>query len=603
MINVSSLIGQALGKTSALANLLGGGTPDNPASLFPATGSAADPSGQSPFARLLSGLAAGSGGLETVQKQPQQVADGAGVSVAPEQSIIADILRAVARGDVDGKAFAAKATTSNAQTPSADAAGMKVQTRATAGTPDDASLHLLPGAFNASIAGAPTTSAQAQQTSLGEDGLPQPALSRQSRSVRPYSAELNNPRFGADASLQDQTPDLTDADMLGDSEDIHALAFAPQMSSWLRAIPHRGADPEPAEVAAGDRLQIQPDAGRNAPPANPVRSTPLQVSGTAHDQSETAGSQDKAATGTLAKTAATGPDDTARPEPNRPVSAAAAPPTGLMERMVQQASSSGQTESAMPRSEPAPTGQRSRRAPEEPAANARNADSTPVNDRTAALRQQMAAVQPAPVATVPETRLDASYGQPFQWWTGAAMSPDSTGAMAPLSGAASAGQSFSATAQAAQVQQNAAQHAGQHDPGSQVAIAVRRAVQANATEFSIRLEPADLGRVDVKLDIGGDGRVTATVMADNSQTVDLLRRDAHLLERALADAGLKTDSGGLNFSLRQQQAQTGQSFGDQDQFGSRDGASSEVAGPDTISTSDSNEIITTKSNRLLDLKA
>ena len=46
--------------------------------------------------------------------------------------------------------------------------------------------------------------------------------------------------------------------------------------------------------------------------------------------------------------------------------------------------------------------------------------------------------------------------------------------------------------------------------------------------------------------------MTTRLIADRSDTLDLLRRDASGLERALQDAGLKTADNGLQFSLRDQ---------------------------------------------------
>ena len=66
----------------------------------------------------------------------------------------------------------------------------------------------------------------------------------------------------------------------------------------------------------------------------------------------------------------------------------------------------------------------------------------------------------------------------------------------------------------------------------------------------MRLHPAEFGRVDVKLDIGFDGRVLAVVTAERADTLELLQRDARLLEKALAEAGLDTGAGGLSFGLR-----------------------------------------------------
>ncbi len=70
--------------------------------------------------------------------------------------------------------------------------------------------------------------------------------------------------------------------------------------------------------------------------------------------------------------------------------------------------------------------------------------------------------------------------------------------------------------------------------------------------FEIRLDPPELGRIDVRLDIDRNGHVTSRLMADRPETLDLLRRDAPQIERALQDAGLKTSNQGLQFSLRDQ---------------------------------------------------
>ena len=84
----------------------------------------------------------------------------------------------------------------------------------------------------------------------------------------------------------------------------------------------------------------------------------------------------------------------------------------------------------------------------------------------------------------------------------------------------------------------------------QVAIHVARALDDGLERINIRLHPANLGRVEVKLEVAQDGRVTVTVIADKADTLDMLQRDSRALERALQDAGLRTDSESLNFGLR-----------------------------------------------------
>jgi flagellar hook-length control protein FliK len=71
-------------------------------------------------------------------------------------------------------------------------------------------------------------------------------------------------------------------------------------------------------------------------------------------------------------------------------------------------------------------------------------------------------------------------------------------------------------------------------------------------EFQIRLDPAELGRVEVKLEIDEDNLVTAKVVVDRVETLHLLQRDARTLERAFEQAGLKSSDGGIDFSLRDQ---------------------------------------------------
>ncbi len=93
-----------------------------------------------------------------------------------------------------------------------------------------------------------------------------------------------------------------------------------------------------------------------------------------------------------------------------------------------------------------------------------------------------------------------------------------------------------------------------------MSIAITRFAGRGLSRFQIRLDPAELGRVDVRLEIGRDGRVAAQVTADRPETLDILRQDSRALERAFQDAGLKTDQNSLNFSLKEQNtgAQHGQ---------------------------------------------
>lgn len=71
-----------------------------------------------------------------------------------------------------------------------------------------------------------------------------------------------------------------------------------------------------------------------------------------------------------------------------------------------------------------------------------------------------------------------------------------------------------------------------------------------SSRFDIRLSPEDLGRIDVKLDIDGDGRVRAHLVVDRPETLAFLQRDGDSLHRAFEQAGFKPSETGIAFSLR-----------------------------------------------------
>lgn len=88
--------------------------------------------------------------------------------------------------------------------------------------------------------------------------------------------------------------------------------------------------------------------------------------------------------------------------------------------------------------------------------------------------------------------------------------------------------------------------------GEQVAVQIKRGAAEGLDKISIKLDPGNLGKVEVKMEVGHDGRLTAVIAADKPDTLAMLQRDAASLEQALRDAGLKTASDSLNFTLRDQ---------------------------------------------------
>lgn len=105
--------------------------------------------------------------------------------------------------------------------------------------------------------------------------------------------------------------------------------------------------------------------------------------------------------------------------------------------------------------------------------------------------------------------------------------------------------------------QPAAAGAPLHTATQQVMHRLEKAIEHREDRIRIELEPASLGGVEVQLRIGDDGRVSAIVRADRSDTLALLQNDARGLEQALRDAGLRPEAGSLSFNLRQGEGQAG----------------------------------------------
>ncbi|MEN6542894.1 flagellar hook-length control protein FliK [Parvibaculum sp.] len=91
-------------------------------------------------------------------------------------------------------------------------------------------------------------------------------------------------------------------------------------------------------------------------------------------------------------------------------------------------------------------------------------------------------------------------------------------------------------------------------PSMAIALQIARNVQKGINRFDIRLDPPELGRIDVRMEVQRDGHVAAHLTVESAQTLDLLQRDQRALQQALTDAGLQANSDSLSFSLRDQNA-------------------------------------------------
>ncbi|WP_375195293.1 flagellar hook-length control protein FliK [Sphingobium sp.] len=111
--------------------------------------------------------------------------------------------------------------------------------------------------------------------------------------------------------------------------------------------------------------------------------------------------------------------------------------------------------------------------------------------------------------------------------------------------------------------------------GADIGVEIARAAKGERDDLLIRLDPRDMGRINVRLSFDRDGTLRAVMSADSPAALDMLRRESGDLNRALADAGIRSDAQSLRFDTRSgdqgqgagQGWQRGHSGGQQDQGG------------------------------------
>ena len=132
---------------------------------------------------------------------------------------------------------------------------------------------------------------------------------------------------------------------------------------------------------------------------------------------------------------------------------------------------------------------------------------------------------------------------------------------------------------------NNAVAAGNPHPATQaVASAVLQAgEEGEDSNITVSLDPAELGKVQVRLQIGKDQSVKAHLLVEKPETYMMLQRDQHVLQKHLQDTGLDVSGGSLSFEL----AQGGMDFNQDGREGNASnggtGASANSAG-DTVGT-------------------
>ena len=104
----------------------------------------------------------------------------------------------------------------------------------------------------------------------------------------------------------------------------------------------------------------------------------------------------------------------------------------------------------------------------------------------------------------------------------------------------------------------AAQVRGAPETVAKLAAGILDKLEGQSTKFDLRLDPHGLGKVDVSVEIGSDGKLTAQLGFDSQLGLSELRGRAQELRTALEQAGFTLADNALNFDFsgerRQQQA-------------------------------------------------
>ena len=93
-----------------------------------------------------------------------------------------------------------------------------------------------------------------------------------------------------------------------------------------------------------------------------------------------------------------------------------------------------------------------------------------------------------------------------------------------------------------------------------LAAQIAKKLDGRSTRFDVQLDPAGLGKVDVRVQIGGDGKMSASMSFDNPQAAAELKSRAGELHKALEQSGFDL-SGGLSFDVASDNGQGRQAQG------------------------------------------
>jgi flagellar hook-length control protein FliK len=124
----------------------------------------------------------------------------------------------------------------------------------------------------------------------------------------------------------------------------------------------------------------------------------------------------------------------------------------------------------------------------------------------------------------------------------------------------------STTTPAALIQAAAVAVRGAPQTVANLAAQIVKKLDGRSTQFDIQLDPAGLGKVDVRVAIGADGRMSAAMSFDTPQAAAEVKSRAGELQQAMEQAGFDV-SGGMSFDVASDQGQGGQAQNQQPEAG------------------------------------
>jgi flagellar hook-length control protein FliK len=115
--------------------------------------------------------------------------------------------------------------------------------------------------------------------------------------------------------------------------------------------------------------------------------------------------------------------------------------------------------------------------------------------------------------------------------------------------------------------------------GQQMGVEIARTARAGDEQLTVRLNPIEMGRIEVKLSFDERGTVRAVIAAESAAALEMLRRDSGDLNRALADAGIRSDAQSFRFDSRAGSGEGSQFWQRQQQASQQNGRGYSNASP------------------------